>query len=204
MARDGRPTREKILSESKALVLENGFAGTSVDQILARTQITKGAFFYHFRSKADLAKTLIEEFWEADRKELEHALAATEHLANNPMERLLGFVQHFIDALDELTAPYPGCLYASYSYEPNQFSEDIRATIAEAILAWRQSMVEMIDKAVQQTGTSTQIDKESLADHFIVILEGAYIVSKALNQAAITANQLRHYKAYLQMLLLPK
>jgi TetR/AcrR family transcriptional regulator, transcriptional repressor for nem operon len=49
MARDGKPTRDKILAESKTLVLENGFAGTSVDQILERSQITKGAFFYHFK-----------------------------------------------------------------------------------------------------------------------------------------------------------
>ena len=58
MGRDGKPTRDKILAESKALVFENGFAGTSIDKILQRTGITKGAFFYHFKTKNALAKAL--------------------------------------------------------------------------------------------------------------------------------------------------
>ena len=56
MPKDGRLTKEKILDAAEALVLDHGYGATSIDQILEKTGITKGAFFYHFKSKAALAQ----------------------------------------------------------------------------------------------------------------------------------------------------
>ena len=47
----------------------------------------------------------------------------------------------------------------------------------------------------------TPVDIDSLADMFTVILEGAFVTSKALKEPKLTANQLRHYKNYLMFLL---
>jgi len=39
-----------------------------------------------------------------------------------------------------------------------------------------------------------------LSDQFVVIFEGAFVVSKALNDSDITAKQLQHLKNYLELL----
>ncbi|MEQ9374303.1 MAG: TetR/AcrR family transcriptional regulator [Imperialibacter sp.] len=200
MARDGKPTRDKILAESKTLVLENGFAGTSVDQILERSQITKGAFFYHFKSKADLARTLMDVFSAEDLADLNDALKETASLIGDPRQRLLQFVQRYVDMMAALEAPYPGCLYGSYSYEPSQFSDEIKEKISTAILTWRKALEEMLDETIKTHGMKMPADKKSLADQFVVILEGAFIISKALNDPKITAEQLKHFKNYLELL----
>ncbi|WP_339787803.1 TetR/AcrR family transcriptional regulator [uncultured Imperialibacter sp.] len=200
MARDGKPTRDKILAESKTLVLENGFAGTSVDQILERSKITKGAFFYHFKSKADLARTLIEDFSSEDLADLDNALKETEALNGDPLQRLLKFIQRYIDMMATLESPYPGCLYASYIYEPSQFSDDIKEKISSSILTWRRELAVMLDETQKTHRMKIPTDKESLADQFTVILEGAFVVSKALNEPQLTAHQLKHYKNYLELL----
>ena len=62
MPKSGAPTKEKILSTAESLVLDYGFAGTSVDKVIERAGITKGTFFYHFKTKAELAKAMIERF----------------------------------------------------------------------------------------------------------------------------------------------
>ena len=61
-------TKERILDNAEALTLEKGFTGMSIDDILKATQITKGAFFYHFKTKAELARALVERYWENDYK----------------------------------------------------------------------------------------------------------------------------------------
>ncbi|SMD32249.1 transcriptional regulator, TetR family [Reichenbachiella faecimaris] len=198
MGRDGKPTRAKILTESKNLVLQNGFAGTTIDQILGKTGITKGAFFYHFKSKSDLAKALIEEYIENDKAELAHALKDTEAYISNPFDRLLHFVQWFIDLLTELEE-IPGCLYASYSYEPSHFNDDIKKYISESILMWRGVFNQMLTEVLKSHTTKMEIDTKSLADHFVVILEGSFIVSKAINRKEISAKQLKHFKNYLEI-----
>ncbi len=201
MPKDGNKTRIKILDETTQLVLENGFAGTTIDQILARTQITKGAFFYHFKSKALLGLRLMEHFAEKDMAALEASVKATAH--DDPKARLISFVQWFIDEFAELQTPYDGCLYASYVYEPEQFDQEIKDIVANAILRWREVLVEMLEKAEAANGAKITYDANSLADHFTVIMEGSFITSKALNDPALTSNQLKHYQNYLNLLFGP-
>ena len=143
MGRDGKPTRDKILAESKTLIFENGFSGTSIDQILQRTGITKGAFFYHFKTKNALARALIEEYAKEDILHMNQALEKTENLKSDALERLLGFIQEFIDMMSGLSEP-PGCLYASYTYEPSQFDKETLQHISETILKWRDTMQQLI------------------------------------------------------------
>ncbi len=66
MPRDGTATRERILDAAEHLVIENGYAATSVDQVIAASGTSKGAFFHHFDSKRDLARALVERYVEAD------------------------------------------------------------------------------------------------------------------------------------------
>ena len=46
LKKKGLSTKDKILKETKGLVLQNGYVGTTIDMILEKTSITKGAFFY--------------------------------------------------------------------------------------------------------------------------------------------------------------
>lgn len=204
MARDGKPTRDKILEESKALILQNGYAGTSIDQILEKTALTKGAFFYHFKTKNELAKALIEEFIRVDLSLMERALNDTQDLKGKPLDRLLKFIQLFIDMFTGLSVPHPGCLYASYINESNLFDEDIKKDISETILIWRDTMELLLNNILEQHEMVIEEDLHSLADTFTVIFEGAFVLSKSVNEPDLTAKQLKHFKNYLQLLFVPK
>ncbi len=199
MPRDGKPTRDKILTASKELIYENGFAGTSIDLILEKAGITKGAFFYHFKTKADLALVMVREFAEADLVELDKSLTDTEELRDAPKNRLLAFIQRFIDMFNGLSEP-PSCLYASVSNEQNQYSDEIKQIVSDTILAWRKRFEEMIDEVASHHKARFEIDKPALADHFNVVMEGAFIISKSLNDPTITARQLTQLKNYFDLL----
>ena len=204
MPRDGSKTRNRILEETTQLVLENGFAATTIDLILDRTRITKGAFFYHFKSKSDLAYNLMQNFARQDMALLEQVLADTEHLSDSPRRRLLEFVQWFVDAFSGLEKPHEGCLYASYLYEPEQFDQEVKDMVSEAILNWRKGLGEIIAAAIRECEVKPEIHVDSLADMLTVILEGAFITAKALNDVELTALQLKHYRNYLELLLYQK
>ena len=47
--RKGSDTRERILEVAEAAVLEKGFAGTSIEEVIAAVGINKSGFFYHFK-----------------------------------------------------------------------------------------------------------------------------------------------------------
>ena len=55
-------TEERILNQSIRLFLEKGYHGTSIDDITQAVGLTKGALYWHFKSKEDLLRRIIEEY----------------------------------------------------------------------------------------------------------------------------------------------
>jgi AcrR family transcriptional regulator len=54
-------TRTAILDAAAEVIEERGFTGASLSDILARAGVTKGALYFHFSSKEELAHALITE-----------------------------------------------------------------------------------------------------------------------------------------------
>jgi len=54
-------TRTSILDAAAEVIDERGFAGASLSDILARAGVTKGALYFHFSSKDELAHALVTE-----------------------------------------------------------------------------------------------------------------------------------------------
>jgi AcrR family transcriptional regulator len=58
-----RDSKDRILAAALALFGERGYAVTSVDDIAARAGLTKGALYYYFGDKADVARDLQQALW---------------------------------------------------------------------------------------------------------------------------------------------
>lgn len=200
MGRKGEETRSQILDTAQALILERGFAGVSVDQIIKRMGLTKGAFFHHFKSKEDLATTLIRRYSDDGIALFRQFKARAQRLSDDPLQQLLIFVGLYEELFEGLTEPYPGCLMASYVYELQQFNEETRKIINEEFLLSRQEIAAWIRRIKKVHPPRAKVDPVVLADAFMVCFEGAFILSKSLGEADITAKQLRLYKTCLEAL----
>jgi TetR/AcrR family transcriptional repressor of nem operon len=199
-AQPERNTRDRIQDAAQALILRQGYTATSIDQIVDAVGITKGAFFYHFKSKSELARALIERYARSDLAILNDNLARAEKLSQDPRQQLLIFVGLLIE-LTESMQEASGCLFASYCYESGQFDDEIHTVVTRAILAWRAAIGAKLEAALQMRAARTPVDVDSLADLLTVILEGAYIMARVFKRPATLAEQLRHYRTYLELLL---
>jgi AcrR family transcriptional regulator len=61
-ALQSKETSHRILTQAMRIFLEKGYHGTSIDDITQAAGVTKGALYWHFKSKEALLKTIIEEF----------------------------------------------------------------------------------------------------------------------------------------------
>ena len=52
-------TRQRILESAREVFLLNGYAGTSIDQIISQSGVSKGSIYHYFDSKDDLFRSLI-------------------------------------------------------------------------------------------------------------------------------------------------
>jgi len=200
----GEDTRKRILDAAQALVLGHGFAGVSVDQLIKSLGLTKGAFFHHFRSKNDLARALIRRYADDGLALFRDNLARARKLSDDPLQQLLILVGLYEELFEKLTEPYPGCLLASYVYELRQFDEETRAIINEEFIESRREVMKLIRAIMKKYPPRRPVDPMALADAFMSTFEGAFILSKSLNEADITVKQLRLYRTTLEALFLPE
>ncbi len=54
-------TRLMILNRAFELIYSKGYQTTSIDEIIAETKVTKGAFYYHFKTKDDMGLAVLNE-----------------------------------------------------------------------------------------------------------------------------------------------
>ena len=198
--RDPVRTRESILDAAQALILDHGFGATTVDAVVQRAGITKGAFFHHFSSKADLARALVERYAEMDRQHLFRHLARARKLAADPLQQVLLLIAFYEEDFDALDGPFPGCLFASYIYENKLFDEQTLAVVRATTLMWREEMGKLMEAVVAAHPPRVPVDVESLADLFYALTEGSFIMTKTLADKTLLSRHAKHLRNYLQLL----
>jgi len=200
MASKGEATRKRILDAAQAMILDHGFAGVSVEQLIQSLGLTKGAFFHHFRNKSDLARSLIRRYADEGMRFFTDSLARARKLSDDPLQQFLIVIGLYEEMFAGLTEPYPGCLLASYVYELQQFDAETRAILNEEFILSRTELTKLIHEIMAKYPPRREVDVASLADGFMSLFEGAFVLSKSLGEADVTVKQLQHYKAYIELL----
>jgi TetR/AcrR family transcriptional regulator, transcriptional repressor for nem operon len=191
---------ERILDAAQRIVLERGFAATSVDAVLAEAPATKGGFFHHFPSKDDLGRALLERYAAADERMLDDFMAAAEAESDDPAEQLVAFVRHYEDTADELAPTQPGCLFVSFIYESQLAGDGEDDPIATSIRHWRTRLLEKLEAAARVHPPAIAVDLPSLADQVFTTFEGGFILARAMHDPKHLRAQLAHLRHYLELL----
>lgn len=200
MPRDGAVTRNKIMDVAQAMVLDVGLAGTSVEKVIEGAGVTKGTFFYHFKTKHDLAAALIERYADQDEHHFADAMLKAEQLARDPLQQLLIFVGLFIEMTEQLEDPFPGCLYASYCYQSGAISSQSMAQVERMMYFWRDRLGEKVSAVIEQNPPRIPVEAHQVADHVLTTFEGAFILSKVMKEPKLASEQLVQCRNYLELL----
>jgi TetR/AcrR family transcriptional repressor of nem operon len=200
MPRDGNATRDRILDAAQRIVLERGFAGTSVDAVLAEASVTKGGFFHHFPTKQALGLALVERYAAVDLQVLDDFMAGAEASADDPAEQLIAFVRRFEEAVVELAAVQPGCLFGSFVYERELAAPGTEEIIVHSIQTWRDRLLGKLEEAAETHPTAIDVDLPSLANQIFTTFQGGFILARAMHEPDHLRRQLAHVRQYLELL----
>ncbi len=200
MGTKGEATRENILGIAEQIILQKGFSGTSIDEIIEASNITKGGFFYHFKGKEDLAKHLMLRYQVSDDHFFNTLIERADSLSEDPLHQMLIFLKLLAEAMGNLPATHPGCLVASFTYESQQFNEDVKAIICDCLVGWRQLFIRKLASINAVHPMKIETDIMELADMLTSIIEGGIILSKALNEPERLVNQILQYRNHIRLL----
>ncbi|MHB8235781.1 MAG: TetR/AcrR family transcriptional regulator, partial [Solirubrobacteraceae bacterium] len=79
----GAATRQALLDAARELFGRQGYAATSLDQVVAAAKVTKGALYHHYAGKQELFAAVYEQ---VKREVTERA--ATAFLERDPWQNL--------------------------------------------------------------------------------------------------------------------
>ena len=98
-ARQGEATRELLITIARELFTEHGYAATSIDEIIQRAGVAKGALYHHFSGKDELFRSV----YDAVQSEVVTGVMAAALTVQEPWAAVRAGLSAFLDACLEPT-----------------------------------------------------------------------------------------------------
>lgn len=196
-------TRKRHPDETRAAILEaafweihrHGFQAASLERIIAKTGVTKGALYHHFPSKVALGYAVIDDVIAPHFTEKWRIVAGTD----DPITAIQNHFERAAACLDdeELTL---GCPLNNLAQEMSPIDEGFRTRIERLFELWRSSIARLLDKGVKAGSVRADVDIEHTATFIVAAVEGAISLTKSSNSRAVMESCARELNVYLESL----
>ena len=191
------PARSKLLGAALKLVRQWGYEGTTVDALCQEAGMPKGAFFYHFASKEELA-VAATTFWSEVTGRV--FAQASYHGFEDPLDQLIGYVEFRRQLLDGRSLAEATCLLGTMAQEQFLSHPAIRDACFAGIQAHATEVAALVLAAKARHAPRATWSAESLALHTQSVVQGAFILAKAKNDIALAGEMILHLRRYIELL----
>jgi AcrR family transcriptional regulator len=135
-------TRLNILEKAFELIYAKGYQTTSVDDIIATTKVTKGAFYYHFKNKDEMGISIINELM---KPTLTSSFIDPLQNDNDPLDAIYNLMHDLLMENEFLKVEY-GCPASNLTHEMTPWNADFNNALNELTLQWIKAMAESIER----------------------------------------------------------
>src|SRR5690349_11347967 len=195
-------TRERILALAEAAVLDKGFAATSIDELIAGAGITKSGFFYHFRDKGELARALMLRYIAHNDAVLGDIFLRADELNEDPLHGFLVALKLFAEMMADLPQTHPGCLVASFVYQDQLLSREVRELTVAGVEGWRRIFRDRLAAIAARHPPRLDVDLDDLADMANTLVDGGIILSKLMRDKDVLPRQVMLYREFVRAVFL--
>ncbi|QHS63344.1 TetR/AcrR family transcriptional regulator [Chitinophaga agri] len=189
-------TRINILQKAFELIYVRGYKTTSIDDIIATTQVTKGAFYYHFKNKDEMGIAIINELM---KPALTQSFIAPLQKDEPPLEAIYNLVHHLLMEDKFLQVEY-GCPVANFAQEMSPWNADFNEALNELTQQWTKNMIATIEKGKKNGLVRKDVNAKQVTLFVMSGYWGARNFGKLENSKAPYTLFLKQLKYYLDTL----
>jgi AcrR family transcriptional regulator len=195
--RDPERTRERLLQAAFQEVHRSGFQSASIDTILAATNVTKGALYYHFDSKEALGYAVVEEKIAKLTRDrwLRPMLNGGESI-----DILIGIVRRIPARPQDVRA---GCPLLLLAQEMSPLDEQFRKRLERIFLDWQEGVATLLRKGQSQGTVRRDLNPNEAASFLIATVEGYATLAKNAQDAEVWRAGIRNIVRWLKSLRAP-
>ncbi|MEQ1510926.1 MAG: helix-turn-helix domain-containing protein, partial [Sphingopyxis sp.] len=188
--------RTKLLDAAMRIIREQGYGATSVDELCAAAGVTKGAFFHHFASKEALGVAAADH-WSLTTVRIFEGAPYHDHA--DPLDRVLGYLDFRAWLIGGTTAQFT-CLAGTMAQEVFASHPAIRNACYTSIAGNAATLEADLAAAIAAYSAPEGVTAHSLAMHIQCVLQGAFVIAKAKDDAGFAVESLVHLRRYFTLL----
>ena len=197
--RDPLRTREHLLQAAFREVYRYGFQNAGIDTILAGTNVTKGALYYHFESKEALGYAIVEEIVAVMAHD-RWLRPLQQGRDKNPIDALIGIVEATPGRPRDAKA---GCPLANLAQEMSLLDEQFRKRLQRIFHAWQEGIATALRRGQYQGTVRRDLVPEEAASFLIAMVEGYEVLGKNAQDAKVWNMGIRNIAGWLNSLRAP-
>jgi AcrR family transcriptional regulator len=188
-------TREKLLKAAFEEVYRRGFQAASLDAILARAGVTKGALYHHFPDKAALGYAVVNEVVKGLL--LKRWLGLLEASTADPVTALQQVLRHRAASLTAGEIEL-GCPLNNLAQEMSPLDERFRRHVDAAFEAWRNGFARALQRGQAEGTVRRDVDARKVAAFVVAAAEGSYGLAKGARSASMLRSNLEMLGGFLE------
>lgn len=189
-------TRQNILQKAFELIYVNGYQTTSVDEIIATTQVTKGAFYYHFKTKDEMGLAIINELMIPNFK---NAFIKPFQNFVNPIDTIYDLMYNLLIENENLKVEY-GCPASNFTQEMAPWNVEFTKALNTLSSQWENTMIEAIEKGKENGLVKAEVNAKEVAIFVLSGYWGVRNLGKLENSKSVYFVYLKGLKSYFDTL----
>ncbi|MBC3541438.1 TetR/AcrR family transcriptional regulator [Rufibacter sediminis] len=167
-------TRQLIIEKSAVLFNVKGFAGTSYQDLIEATGVTKGCLYGHFASKEELAVAAFEFAAQTLIERVGNAMAPYEK-AGDRLRALLDFYRAYLS--NPIIAG--GCPLMNTAVEADDNQPALQERVIRVLNRLHKGVRNLVELGKEQGQFRASADTAAVATFFISTVEGGILLAKA-------------------------
>jgi TetR/AcrR family transcriptional regulator, transcriptional repressor for nem operon len=189
-------TRLSILQKSFELIYVKGYQTTSIDDILATTQVTKGAFYYHFKNKDEMGLAIINELL---RPSFANTFLKSLQAEGSPVKTIYDMMYELLMKNEFMKVEY-GCPASNFTQEMAPWHKDFTIALNDLSEEWKNGIIQAIKKGKKNGDIRADVKPEQVAVFVMSGYWGIRNIGKLNNSKSVYLIFLKQLKDYLNSL----
>jgi TetR/AcrR family transcriptional repressor of nem operon len=188
-------TRDALIAAAQRLMLQQGYAATTVDQMCAEAGLTKGSFFHHFVSKEAIGRAAVDAWGAMGTRLYAQAWSDPDADPLDQFDRMLDIMIGFTKREEPCI-----CMVGMMAQELALTNAGMRDACADHLSVWTQSVVRLLIEAKRRRRIAADFSPARVGWLLNSIWQGSMLVAKVRRSPAMIVSNLELARTYVHSL----
>ena len=195
-AREPDVTRDKLLKAAFGEIYRRGFQAASLDTILAKAGVTKGALYHHFPDKVSLGYAVVDE---VVKGLLLERWGVLEPPIGDPVTALQRILRRRATSLTTREVEL-GCPLNNLAQEMSPLDQRFRRGVSATFDIWTDAVAKDLARGQAEGTVRKDVDARKIAAFVVASIEGSFGLAKGAQSAAMLRSNLEVLSSFLESL----